>query len=60
MGSETALLFKAHDFWNGIEYDEEPFDDNRFLEELLDVNDILYHSVLRLVDKHSTDHESGV
>jgi len=48
LGSEIALLIKAHDLRNGIEYDAEPFDDNRFLEELIEVNDILLHRVLRL------------
>lgn len=48
MGSEVALLIKAHHMRNGIEYDAEPFDDNRFLEELVDINEILFHRVLRL------------
>ena len=48
LGSEVALLFKAHHMRNGIGYDAEPFDDHRFLEELIDVNGVLFQRVLRL------------
>jgi len=44
-GSEVALLIKAHGMRNEIEYDAEPFDDHRFLEELISVNEILLHRV---------------
>lgn len=48
LGSEVALLIKAHGLRNDIEYDAEPFDDHRFLEELISINEILLHRVPRL------------
>lgn len=48
LGSEVALLIKAHSLRNEIEYDAEPFDDMRFLEELIAVNAILLDRVPRL------------
>jgi hypothetical protein len=48
LGSEVALLIKAHAMRNEIEYDAEPFDDLKFLEELIAVNEILLDRVPRL------------
>ncbi len=45
LGSEVALLSKAHSMRNEIEYDAEPFDDIKFLEELIDINEILLDRV---------------
>ena len=48
LGSEVALLSKAHGMRNEVEYDAEPFDDLRFLEELISVNEILLDRIPRL------------
>lgn len=48
LGREVALLIKAHEMRNEIEYDAEPFDDHRFLEELMSINEILLQRVPRL------------
>ncbi len=45
LGSEVALLSKAHGMRNEVEYDAEPFDDLKFLEELIDINEILLDRV---------------
>ncbi len=45
LGSEVALLSKAHGMRNEAEHDAEPFDDLKFLEELIDINEILLDRV---------------
>ena len=45
LDSEIPLLIKAHGMRNENEYDAEPFDDLRFLEELITVNDVLIRRV---------------
>ena len=48
LGSEVVLLSKAHAMRNEIEYDAEPFDDLKFLDELIAVNEVLLDRVPRL------------
>ena len=45
LDSEIALLIKAHGMRIENEYDAEPFDDLRFLEELITANDVLIRRV---------------